>query len=233
MIQPPENPYPGINAHINSFMQGWGGGRESFHLKHIHDLTNEVNAHLPDTYYGIAWEMDTKAMAIYHVEAGQYPGKAVTRVELLSPANKPSGSHCSQYLVKRQETLEARLRLVEIDYLHETPPVLHIIPSYVERAPNSLPYTIIISDPRPTPQEGPTNVYGFGVDEPIPALEIPLDGKDTVRLDFGAVYKQTFKNMRVFRFIADYRRDPDRMETYHSADQERIRQRMAAIANML
>lgn len=135
------------------------------------------------------------SLVIYRIDEAEVP---VTRIELLSPANKPAGSHYLLYLRKRIETLQSGLRLVEIDYLHTIRPVIRRIPSYPDRAHGAYPYTITVTDPRPDPEEGEMKVYGFGVLDPLPVIEIPLANSDTVALDMGAVYQTTFNSSRVF-----------------------------------
>jgi hypothetical protein len=282
------NLYPGVNPHLNSFLQSDGGGWESFHTRHINDLAIAIDSALPQAYYAVAekslqisaYDLESgnivgkpirttpdvtlyqtaatsrttpsssasiptltfpvaeafadeeylAGIVIYRLDEGKLPGVPVTRIELLSPGNKPLGNHYWHYLSKRQETLKSGLRLVEIDYLHETRPVIQRIPSYRDRQSGAHPYTIIVSDPRPNPEEGPTQVYGFGVDDPLPIIAIPLADADYVTLDFGAVYHQTFASLKLFRLIVDYEQAPEHFERYSEADQALIRQRMATIA---
>jgi hypothetical protein len=167
-------------------------------------------------------------LVVYRFETGELPGISVTRIELLSPANKPGGSHYAQYLRNRRETLQSGLRLVELDFLHETRPVIARIPSYPDGAPDAYPYSIIVSDPRPTLDEGKTDVYGFSPDQPIPVIDVPLDGQDTVRVDFGRVYNKMFER-RAFALMTDYQHEPQRFDTYSERDQVYIRSRMAEI----
>lgn len=169
-------------------------------------------------------------IAIYQAGAGDLLGKPVTRVELLSPANKPGGAHHSHYLVKRTETFQSTLRLVEIDYLHETPPLLNDLPSYVLREEGAPPYWVLVSDPRPTLNKGLTYTYEIGVDTALPIITIPLSGTDTMTLDLGAVYNRTFASSRFFQMVVDYAQEPTHFERYIPADQALIRARMAAIA---
>jgi hypothetical protein len=70
-------------------------------------------------------------------------GELVTRIELLSPANKPPGSYFRQYLAKREETVLSGVNLVEIDYLHQRRSPLALIPDYTRREANSYPYCYI------------------------------------------------------------------------------------------
>jgi hypothetical protein len=172
---------------------------------------------------------EISSAVIYRIEDGELPGKPVTRIELLSPANKPPGSYSGDYLIKRAETLYSGLHLVEIDYLHENRPLFARIPDYSARTGAAYPYHFIISDPHPTLHEGRVHIYSFGVFDPIPALDIPLAGGDTVRVDFGAVYNRTFESSRLFRRLVDYVQEPVNFDAYSEADQERIQAKMAEI----
>src|SRR5690606_26037568 len=69
------------------------------------------------------------AVVIYRAEPGRQE-VPVTRLELLSPGNKPGGSHFSQYIAKRNQTLDTSINLVEIDYLHESPSPVWGVASY-------------------------------------------------------------------------------------------------------
>ena len=76
-------------------------------------------------------------------------------------------------------------------------------------------------------------VYRFGVDDPIPRIRVPMAGDDSVVVKFGDVYNQTYTaNSYYGMVLVDYEKEPVRMETYSPDDQERIRARMAAAANL-
>lgn len=167
------------------------------------------------------------AIVIYRSE-GQVLGKPVTRIELLSPTNK-SGRGRELYIDKREFALRGGLPLVEVDYLHESPPAARNIPNYRRGDPESHPYMIIISDPRPSLDEGQTQVYGFDVDAPIPQVKIPLADRDTLPLNFDAVYHQTFESLPAYGQRVDYEQLPERFETYSEADQQRIKTRMQIV----
>lgn len=177
-------------------------------------------------------EDELQGVVIYRPDPDNTRGKPITRFELLSPANKPGGSYYLQYLRKRQNTLIAGLRLVEIDLLHETRPLLRRIPDYTAREAQAYPYTILVSDPRPDIHAGQTRVYGFGLDAVLPAIVVPLEDKDTVVVDFSQIYNQTFENRRAFELLVDYTREPERFETYSEADQAFIREKMKEIAGV-
>lgn len=284
------NQYLGINAHLNSRLQGEFGTWGIFHSSHITDLARAIDAKLPPGYVVepekglqiVEFHPDTgeavrvrrrkpdltiydtdlaarrsggalaattaptltlsaleaidenpelyyPALAIREVEVDGEIGRAVTWIELLSPTNKSSEPGFLQYSEKRISTLRSHVSLVEIDYLHETLSPIPTLPSYPDRERGAYPYTVVVTDPRPTLQEGRMNVYGFGVDEAMPVVPIPLAGEEAIALDFGAVYHQTFASLRSFSLRVDYEQLPDRFETYHEADQARIRARMAAV----
>lgn len=156
-------------------------------------------------------------------------GMPVLRIELLSPPNKPGGTHYSAYRSRRTEAIESNIPLVEIDYLHASVSPIVGLPRYPQRA-NAYPYTIAVHDNRPTWREGWTLVYGFRVGETIPKLWLPLDGENNIRFDFDPPYQHTFERGRWGQLI---RMDmkPLRFETYAPIDQETIESQMAAIAH--
>lgn len=187
------NLYPGINAHLNSFLQQEGGGWESFHAEHIIDLRRVLAKTLPAGYYAVAEkslqitplgsqvslavptgvypmtplisdpEDDLVGIVVYRQEMGRLPGKPVARIELLSPTNKPPSQDYRQYQSKRQLTLESGVSLVEIDYLHQTPPANPLLPDYSQREPNAIPTTSALTfrSPRPARVMSSTTVCAF------------------------------------------------------------------------
>ncbi len=272
-----ENKYPGINAHLNSFLQNESGGWANFHAEHITHLREAIDRNLPEGYFArsekslqigafvpstgqetttqirpdvtvyrsrppsgtsspvaeISTPTDSltiletmededtlTGIVIYQAGEGSVLGRPVTRLELLSPANKPQGTYAGQYKVKRLNSLHSGLRLVEVDYLHQTPPVLGILPDYANAPDAAYPYSILVSDPRPTFEQGKTDIYGFGVLDIMPIINIPLAGADVVKLDFGAVYNHTFNSSRFFRMIVHHDENPPAFERYSEEDQQ-------------
>jgi hypothetical protein len=162
---------------------------------------------------------DEPLRAVVIINARHQP---VTRIELLSPANKPGGSHAPQYRLKRGETLKSGVALLELDYLHESPPVIPGVGAYSDG--DGPPYMIMVSNPRPSWEVGITAVYGFFVDQPCPTLDIPLLDGEFITLDFNAVYQTTFASNRYYHIvIVDYDQLPARFEMYQPDDQARIR----------
>lgn len=276
------NPYRGVNAHLNSFLQleGW----ETFHAAFIDEMTRFTDTILPPNYYAVSEkslqitfetidgltsdrprqmvpdtavfqtasstapytalhttmpemqipllideEETISATVVYRVEGGNFPGTPVTRFELLSPANKRGGSGYVTYVGKRSQTLRSGLRLVEIDFLHEQPPISRQLPSYVDGDPGAYPYLILVSDPRPKLREGQTALYGTHVNDPLRVIAVPLADDDMIAIDFDTIYNRTFESRRVFRMVVDYTQDPTRFHIYSEEDQRRIRAKMAEI----
>lgn len=169
------------------------------------------------------------AVMIYQVQEKRGGlGRPVTRLELLSPSNK-YGDGFLYYTDKRREALHGGMKLVEIDYLHQTEPVIAGVPSYLRGVPHAWPYLISVSDPTPDYREGLTHVYGFGVDNPIPLIDVPLLGEDRLLLNVDAVYQETFASLRIFSTLVDYAQPPAQFQTYNPADQARIQAVMARV----
>ena len=229
------NQFAGINPHLNSYLQQPDGGWETFHARHISDIATTLDDMLPPNYYAVEEKSlqintilppDLNAVVIYRIEDGNVPGTPITRIEVLSIGNKPSGAHYRNYLLKRQQTLKSGLSLVEIDYLHETRPILSKIPSYIDREPESYPYSIIVSNPHPTLHDGETQVFGFNVDEALPTISLPLADDEAITVDIGQIYESTFNSRRLFQILADKTQHPANFDTYSEEDQRRIQMRM-------
>ncbi len=184
-------------------------------------LRSTFNYHEPD---------EVVSVMIYKPQADELLGLLVTRLELISPANKPPGSGYREYLAKRAHTLQSGVRLVEVDYFHERRSAIKILPSYLQHEPGAAPYTILVNDPAPEIEQGKTIIYRFKVDEPIPKVQIPLLENESVVLDFGAVYNHTFNMNAAYglRFV-NYSELPELLGTYDEEDQQRIQTVMKRI----
>jgi hypothetical protein len=181
---------------------------------------------------GVIEEVDYyRAVAIYPTRPAK--GEPVAWIELLSPSNKPGGRDWSEYQHKRQRLLYGHLVFVEIDYLHESPPTLAIVPRYpaVSAQTNGAeaqPYRILVFDPRPVIDEGQVRVRSFRVDDPVPTMNIPLLDDDVLAFDFGAAYDKTFSEM-LYGNEVDYAELPANFDRYDQTDQARILNRMLAV----
>ena len=284
------NPYPGVNAHLNSALQQRGGGWRSFHSKHITHIADMIEPLLPDGYFTSeesslqigAYDPETDTLIATSTttvaDVGVYREKSVavsatgtgyaaqpstlllplhetmlaedvlsgvviyrlrddgdavpvTRIELLSPANKYPGSHAITYLTKRSQALYSGLRLIEIDYLHAQGPLLKRIPDYSAGEQGALPYAVIVSDPRPSIAEAQAAVLRWGIMDAIPAVVVPLDGDDRIKVDLNAIYQHTLSRSRQFsRVKVDYTQLPADFDRYQPDDQQHIRELMRSLS---
>ncbi len=276
-----ENPYPGINAHLNSLLQTPGTRDQtaiwpSFHSNHIAHIEDVLNERLPDHYLALGeqslqtrdldmggavevrhpvpdvsvyqrtesvspagaavlmtptWEgrvvdvfepmPQPNAVVVRELLPQGKLGNIVTRIELLSPSNKPGGSCYTSYAVKRTEAVDTGVPLVEIDYLHESPSPVLQLPVYPSAA-KAYPYSIVVSDPRPNWSEGKVRVYGFGLPDAIRAFPLPLANDESLAFDLNPVYQHTFRAGR-WGDLLNYQVEPERFETYRADDCEFIR----------
>ncbi len=279
-----KNLYPGVNAHLQSYLQN-GGNWEGFHQGLIVSLQSLLTKALPDNYYADVQQSlqiktltkpdvlisrrhhpeivrTYKPLSSIATEATLYPYETmeveelieyypslliyqlrpenddlpVTRIEVLSPSNKPpSGSHHEKYEQKRRETLAAKINLLEIDFLHETPPLESLreyVKNYAEKLPHSQAYHMVLTQPFDV--EKNTLIYRvlsyeFGVDAPIPAIEIPLLGEESAWIEVGQAYHMTFELSAKYSYAVDYDQLPIAFNKYSPDDQQRIQARMQTV----
>lgn len=183
---------------------------------------------IPDVFQKIE-PYEFRAIAIYQlVPRREDRGEPVAWIELLSPSNK-TGGEGSPYRVKRRSLVESGVVFVELDYLHETPPAVDVVPPYPESG--SYPYRITIFEPRPDAYQGKARIRQFRVDEPIPSMKIPLSGDDVLEFDFNAPYQRTFEEMLygLEPGLVDYSQLPVNFDRYSPDDQARVVNRMLAV----
>lgn len=191
--------------------------------------TAEILSPVIDTM-DIDTESLLNATVIYQIAENDLMGKPVCRIELLSPVNKPPSDGYKQYREKRNSTLNSGMPLIEMDYLHQSSPVVKNLPAYPLQEQGAHPYVIIVSDPRPSIQTGLSHLYVFDVDDPIPLIDIPLANNDRVeQFNLGVAYQVTFENTPTYMRIVDYAEPPLHMMGYHPDDQARILRRMQHI----
>jgi Protein of unknown function (DUF4058) len=169
------------------------------------------------------------AVGIYPFQPGnKQADEPVAWIELLSPSNKGDSGDAQAYQRKRLDLLINGLVFLEIDYLHESSPTFRTIFDYSRGHPQAHPYRIIVIDPRPILEKGPTQVVPFDVDQPLPIARIPLNGGDFLDFDFGLPYRKTLEEGYYGDFV-DYTQFPGNFERYGPADQARIAARMMTI----
>lgn len=181
------------------------------------------------------------AIKIYELpeDASSQREKPVAWIELLSPSNK-AGSGYASYIAKREALLANWLVFVELDYLHGVSTTLETVPDY--RPPGrdqkprdeAHPYHLWLIDPR-QPQDEPESaaIAAFDVDQPIPALSIPLNRGEYFTFDFNAVYHQTFRAQPAFGMAVNYAAAPEAVErNYNLRDQAAIAARMLTVQKL-
>jgi len=125
--------------------------------------------------------------------------KLVAAIEFLSPTNK-RGMERRKYIRKRQRILLSTAHLLEIDLLRRG-----------KRVPmrDPLPdadYFILLSR---APNRPLTEVWPVRLDQSLPAVPVPLHGKDQdVILDLQRVFTAVYDEGR-YRSLVDYSRAPD------------------------
>lgn len=136
------------------------------------------------------------SVAIYEVQNHSVYGQPITRIELLSPSNKPGGSAYMTYFQNRAKALRSGTALVEIDYFHASPsPIFAIFQKNAYPDPTTYPYNIIVS--RPITGHIDTEGFSFGVADPFPSLiPMPLANGDILPFNLGEVYMDTFRRGR-------------------------------------
>lgn len=272
------NPYPGVNAHLNSYLQprGWHG----FHNKYLSHLSDVIDISLPDGYYtsneeslqlahiNLLDEFDSptterirpdilirgtsdryqsaiptatvtaptmtrnldylltpedavQALVIYKFKDSVLNSTPVTCIELLSPANKPPSSYYAPYIKKCEPSLWAGLNLVEIDFLHQTQPILPYIPDYPDML-NSTPYYAIVTDLHAHDSVGKVDIYQIGLLDPLPKFYVPLEGEDKFILDLGQAYQQVYNGSRLFQQLGNPASELKNPSAYSADDQARI-----------
>jgi hypothetical protein len=165
------------------------------------------------------------AVHIYAHAGGSIP---VTSIEILSPTNKINPAN---YLYMRNQTIQAGIHLVELDYLHRHRGLFRqVLADYSRQQPNAYPYTIgiTLAQPSEASKFGITRFYGVHVDEPLPLLRIPLLLGEFFYLELDPIYQETHDMDRRVRQL-DYSEVPTEFERYSLVDQQRILARMEAL----
>ena len=124
--------------------------------------------------------------------------KVITVIEVLSHANKNSRRGRQQYLKKRDQILQSRTNLVEIDLLRAGhSPLGELIEV------NS--YSVVVSRSWQRPR---ADLYAFGVREPIPAFVIPLrENEPEIPLDLNRLVA-TIYDAGGYGMAIDYSQPP-------------------------
>jgi hypothetical protein len=155
----------------------------------------------------------------------------VTRIELLSPSNKPGQGGYAHYDHNRTEALKHGASLVELDYLHEFRPIHPGVPRYPDKD-TSHAYALYVTRAPAFGKGARVDVYGFDAASAFPIIGIPLRDDDSLIFDLGTVYRHTFEQggWGIRSGFVDYAAQPVRFDSYSPADRARILRHMASIA---
>ena len=122
--------------------------------------------------------------------------EVVTIIETLSPANKRASSDGrGQYLAKREEILQSRTNLVELDLLRGG----RRLPMRKKMPPGD--YYAIVSRGHTRPR---ADVFHWTLRDPLPAIPIPLKkGEPEVQIDLQQVFRTVYDRAR-YQLSVDY-----------------------------
>jgi hypothetical protein len=125
----------------------------------------------------------------------------VTIVEVLSPSNTRPGSTRDQYLAKRQELLDSRANLVEIDLLRGGKPM-----PLDERPDRAFAYSALVSRAPDRPRAG---FWPISLRERLPIIPIPLRAPDAdAELDLQEVLNHVYDTSGYEDYIYSGSPDP-------------------------
>lgn len=143
-------------------------------------------------------ELDIKLVTVTVRTVGE--NRLVTSIEILSPANKRTGSHAYRvYHRKRERLLRSPAHLMEIDLLRagERPPLANALPE--------APYFVLLSRVQRRPV---AEVWPVQLADRLPVLPVPLLSPDAdVPLDLGAAVATVYERAAYDRRL-DYHRQP-------------------------
>ena len=97
-------------------------------------------------------------------------GNVVTVIEILSPANKRSGTGREQYQIKRQKILESLTHFIEVDLLRQG----KLMPMGLDSSQSH--YRILVSRSECRPK---ADLYAFNLQDMIPMIPLPLRSPKT------------------------------------------------------
>lgn len=102
------------------------------------------------------------------------------------------------------------------------------------RREDAYPYHLWLIDPRQPPDDPQSAaIAAFGVDQPIPALSIPLNRDEHLNFDFNAVYHLTFRAQPAFGMAVNYAAPPPAVERdYNTRDRLAIAARMLTVQKL-
>lgn len=114
--------------------------------------------------------------------------EVITAIEILSPANKLTGSGRRSYLAKRDQVLDSSANLVELDLLRAGAPM-----PFARPIPRS-DYRVLVSRAHTRPRG---HLYLIQMRHTLPTIPIPLQpGDDEPGVDFTALLHALYRRAR-------------------------------------
>jgi hypothetical protein len=213
-----QNPFMGINPLLHEILlsrRGWTGFYKVFLVEcfkwlqkplygtpYIADLEGNGFTHGPNDYKPLI------SLVIHKIEERQ----PVTWIEFVIPLYKLPNELYHPYCEQRQRWLDKGINFIEIDFVHTQPPTFQY-DDYSTFSEGAYPFHITIMQ-NPTSQ-----VFHFGVLEPIPTIAIPLLNSDEITIDLDAIYQKLFAD---FFYAAEIARSHPQLTTYHPDDRAKI-----------
>lgn len=129
--------------------------------------------------------------------------RVITVIEFPSPANKGPGEGQDLYLKKQRETFEGKVSLVEIDLTRTGKRVMVVPPHRIPSSHRTLYQVSVRRGNRPSPIE----IYRVPIDEPLPAIRIPLrENEPDAVFELQPLVSQAYQNGR---YDIDYSTEPE------------------------
>jgi hypothetical protein len=196
--------FPGMDPYLEASNQ-WPG----FHAALIYCCFAALNRELPPMYRARIEcpppGSETRQRYIDVVVVGA-PGRVVTTVEVLSPANKRPGAGREEYLRKQAATLDSDTHLLEIDLLRDGEYAVAAPASGILREHGPWHYAVSLHR---AGQGDLFEAWARTVRQRLPReLRVPLDdGRPDVLLDLQAALDRAYDEGRFAEGI-DYATDP-------------------------
>jgi hypothetical protein len=134
------------------------------------------------------WREEIREPLIHIVDPAEN-NRVVTAIEVLSPANKATGTGRTNYLQKREEFWNSGTNLVEIDLLRDGDATVRVSAEKLAEL-GAWRYLVAVTRHWPARQE----VYAVPLERRLPRVGIPLAGSDPdVTLDLQAAFNRCWE----------------------------------------
>jgi hypothetical protein len=104
------------------------------------------------------------------------------------------------------------VNMVELHFLPTYPALWEHMPIY-PHDPDAKPYQIAVTQPQRQNEAGQylSDMYLFGIQQPVPVVAIPLLNDDSIACDFDAAYQETYQRGGGFGYLVNYDQVPDQI----------------------